>query len=228
MLLEMSEGDAVSPEPVRRMTEGIDKGARRLQTVVDAMLDASLIEVEAFAIHPLPVSLQYVIRQVIGGLEAAAQERHQTITTVGFSSLPDIIGDEARLHQAFRNIITNAIKFTPDDGAIHVRAHLVQEGKAVEISITDTGIGIDPQHQELIFEKFYRVGDLNLHSTGHTKFKGAGPGLGLSIARGIIEAHGGRIWLESEGHDEETCPGSTFYIVLPLDSLRHIQGEISV
>jgi hypothetical protein len=68
----------------------------------------------------------------------------------------------------------------------------------------------------MIFEKFYRVGSADLHSTGTTKFKGAGPGLGLPIAKGVIEGHKGRIWVESQGHDEETCPGSRFHILLPL------------
>jgi signal transduction histidine kinase len=85
----------------------------------------------------------------------------------------------------------------------------------VEITIADTGIGIDPEDQDLIFEKFYRVGSVDLHSTGSTKFKGAGPGLGLPIARGVIAAHGGKVWVESPGHDEIRFPGSTFHIVLP-------------
>jgi signal transduction histidine kinase len=228
MLLEMSQGDSVSPASVKRMTEGIAKGARRLQTVVDAILDVSLIEVDAFAIHPLSISLQYVIKQVIGGLAATIEERQQTITTVGLNDIPDVVADETRLHQAFREIMTNAIKFTPDEGRINVRARLVQQGKVIEIAVSDTGIGIDPQHQELIFEKFYRVGDLNLHSTGQTKFKGAGPGLGLPIARGIFEAHGGRVWVESQSCDEENCPGSTFYIILPVDGPKQAQSEIAI
>jgi len=68
----------------------------------------------------------------------------------------------------------------------------------------------------MIFEKFYRVGSVDLHSTGNIKFKGAGPGLGLPIAKGVIEGHSGRIWVESDGHDEQTCPGSRFHVLLPL------------
>jgi signal transduction histidine kinase len=86
----------------------------------------------------------------------------------------------------------------------------------VEIVVSDTGIGIDPRYHELIFVKFYQTGELALHSTGKTKFKGGGPGLGLAIARGVVEAHQGRIWVESSGHDEENCPGSKFTVVLPV------------
>ena len=109
-----------------------------------------------------------------------------------------------------------------------MQARLIDEGAAVEIAISDSGIGIDAEHHQLIFEKFYRVSELNLHSTGQTKFKGAGPGLGLPISKGIIEAHGGRIWVESSGYDEEKLPGSTFYIVLPVNVPVPALSQIAV
>jgi signal transduction histidine kinase len=181
------------------------------------MLDVSLIEAQAFAVHPCLISPRYIMEQVIDSLSSALQERQQTVTTVGLADLQHIMVDSTRIHQALRNVLINAIKFTPDAGSIEVRARPIENGQAVEIAIADSGIGIDAKHHELIFEKFYRVSDLNLHSTGSTKFKGAGPGLGLPIARGIIEAHGGRIWVESKGYDEEAMPVSTFYIVLPVN-----------
>jgi signal transduction histidine kinase len=117
-------------------------------------------------------------------------------------------------------LIGNAIKYTPDDGNISIQASSVpsrqDRDEYVEVVIADKGIGIDPKYQELIFEKFFRIGDSQLHSTSDTKFKGAGPGLGLHIARGVIEAHGGRIWVESEGEDEQRLPGSRFHIILPV------------
>jgi signal transduction histidine kinase len=121
--------------------------------------------------------------------------------------------DAGRLWQAFNNILENAIKFTPDGGRVTVGTRLLPG--FIEITIADTGIGIALEHQERIFEKFGSVGNIALHSTGKTKFKGGGPGLGLPIARGIIEAHGGKIWVVSPGHDERACPGSTFHIMLP-------------
>jgi signal transduction histidine kinase len=102
------------------------------------------------------------------------------------------------------------------------------QDQSVEIVVSDTGIGIAPEELERIFEKFYRVGDVLLHSTGRTKFKGAGPGLGLTIARGIVEAHGGRIWAESPGYDEETCPGGEFHIVLPVQPRASLFEEEQV
>jgi signal transduction histidine kinase len=85
----------------------------------------------------------------------------------------------------------------------------------IEVTVADTGIGISAEDQATIFEKFGQLGRVDLHSSGKTKFKGGGPGLGLPIARGILEAHGGSIWVQSEGHDEIRNPGSTFHILIP-------------
>jgi signal transduction histidine kinase len=123
-------------------------------------------------------------------------------------------GDSERLYQALWNILTNAVKYTPDDGKITVSGRELPG--FIEITVADTGIGISPDDHDRIFEKFGRTGNPALHSSGKTKFKGGGPGLGLPITKGIIEAHGGAIWVESEDHDEITCPGSTFHILLPL------------
>jgi signal transduction histidine kinase len=86
----------------------------------------------------------------------------------------------------------------------------------VEVLVSDKGIGIDPDQADLVFEKFYRPENPLLHSTDEVGFKGAGPGLGLAIAKGIVEAHGGSIWVESPGRDEKAFPGSTFHVRLPV------------
>ena len=89
----------------------------------------------------------------------------------------------------------------------------------VEIAVRDTGIGLDAEHHGLVFEKFYQVGSVAIHSSGKTTFKGGGPGLGLAIVRGVARAHGGKVWVESSGHDEINYPGSTFYLQLPVQPL---------
>ena len=115
--------------------------------------------------------------------------------------------------QAIQNVISNAIKYTPDGGKITIDGRTLPG--FIEVIVADTGIGISTENQSLIFEKFGQLGRVELHSSGKTKFKGGGPGLGLPIARGILEAHGGSIWVESDGHDEIKCPGSTFHILVP-------------
>jgi signal transduction histidine kinase len=169
-------------------------------------------------------------------LTESVKQRKQSLMVRGVKGLPTIQADLQRLVQAFRNVIVNAIKFTPDGGRIEITASLQPaQGKDgvdhILVSIADTGVGIDPAHLELIFKKFYRTYDPQLHSTGTYKFLGAGPGLGLTIAKGVIESHGGRIWAESERHSIENPPGSSFYILLPTtppqDARRVITFETS-
>ena len=116
-------------------------------------------------------------------------------------------------------MIVNAIKYTPDGGSIFVSARPLDgngSGNFCEIQVRDTGIGIDPANHKIVFEKLYQLGKVELHSSGRTKFKGGGPGLGLAIAAGIVKAHGGKIWVESPGYDEEKLPGSIFFIQIPF------------
>jgi signal transduction histidine kinase len=141
-------------------------------------------------------------------------ERKQTLDIHDFEGSDLMIyGDSERLYQALNNVITNAIKYTPDKGTITLDGRMLPG--FIEVTVSDTGIGISPDDQTLIFDKFGQLGRTDLHSSGKTKFKGGGPGLGLSITRGIIEAHGGTIWVESAGYDEVKLPGSTFHILLP-------------
>jgi hypothetical protein len=117
-------------------------------------------------------------------------------------------------------LIINAIKYTPDGGTVTIStraATMDDDTPCVEIAVKDTGIGLDAEHHELVFEKFYQVGSVALHSSGKTTFKGGGPGLGLAIVRGAVRAHGGKVWVESPGYNEENFPGSTFYLQLPLN-----------
>ena len=122
------------------------------------------------------------------------------------------------MKKALDNVFVNAIKFTPDGGSIFIDARPIQNGHGefCEIRIRDTGIGIDPANHKIVFEKLYQLGKVELHSSGRTKFKGGGPGLGLAISAGIVKAHRGKIWVESPGYDEEKLPGSTFFIQIPL------------
>jgi signal transduction histidine kinase len=121
--------------------------------------------------------------------------------------------DGERLYQALTKIFSNAIKYTPDGGRILIAGRKLTG--FIEVTLTDSGIGIDPEDQTQIFKKFGRIGKADLHSSGKVKYKGGGPGLGLTIAKGIIEAHGGSIWVESTGYDEEQFPGATFHVLLP-------------
>jgi signal transduction histidine kinase len=204
--------------PLRVFVDGLLNGGDRLTEIVDVMLDVSRLDVGAVALHRTPVKISQVIQQAAGEWTLALEERGHTITFDGLETLPTLEGDRDRLQQAFSQLINNSIKYTPDGGRIEVtgEVHAESNGLFMEVTVCDNGIGIDPDDQHKIFDKFYRTGDLMKHSTGKTKFKGAGPGLGLSLVKGIVDAHSGRIWVESPGHDEEACPGSSFHVLLPL------------
>jgi signal transduction histidine kinase len=221
LLMEMSERNLLTPQQTVEITASLRHASQRMGEVIASMLDVSQIDVENMDLSFVETSLASIIKLAIEPFSEAIHKRNLTLVARGLRSLPPIYGDYKRLVQAFEALITNAIKFTPDGGKINVAGEVYEQDaegrpKSVRVIIQDTGIGIDPQHHRLIFEKFYRVGSTALHSTGTTKYKGAGPGLGLPIAKGIIEGHGGRIWVESEGHDEERNPGSAFHVVLPV------------
>ncbi len=199
--------------------EGILKGSQRLHEIVNSMLDLARIENQMLEVRPEVVALSTIAKRVQADYSGFLAERKQEMQLVDLEGLPVIRGDATLLLKVFQNVVINAIKYTPDGGDITISGRLVQDeqlGKCVEILVQDTGIGIDPEHHELIFEKLYSTGEVALHSSGKASFKGGGPGLGLTIARGIVEAHGGRIWADSARHDEESCPGSRFHILLPV------------
>jgi signal transduction histidine kinase len=194
------------------------------------MLDASVIDTNALSLRIEKVSLSHTVALVVNQNMRYFKERNLTVHVGDLNNLPQVEMDRRRLHQILVHLLNNAIKYTPDGGKVFIEGRALPNtrpvggnpigtAKFVEITFRDTGIGIAPEDRERIFEKFYRVGKSTLHSSGKVKFKGAGPGLGLPIARGLVEAHGGRLWVESPGHDEVNCPGSTFHLLLPIRAM---------
>lgn len=199
---------------------GLGKGAKRLHEVVNSMLDVRRVDSGMLRIVSEQVILPNLIDEIVQSLQDEARPtRKLSFVVENTHPIPPITIDPALMQKAIHHIIINAIKYTPDGGkiTIHTRQVVLKNNQpGIEISITDTGIGLDAEHGELIFEKFYQVGPSTLHSSSQIAFKGGGPGLGLAIARGIIQAHNGVVWLESPGYDEVKLPGSTVYIHLPL------------
>lgn len=194
---------------------GISTGIGRLREIINDMIDVSLIDNDMLKLNFQPVWINQLFNIANQELESVITERSQNFVIEDFEGSSEMtFGDPERLYQALRNVLTNAIKYTPDGGTITVDGRKLPG--FVEITVSDTGIGIDEENHEAIFQKFGRLGNVALHSSGKTKFKGGGPGLGLPITRGLIEAHGGSIWVESDGCDEVKCPGSIFHILLPI------------
>jgi signal transduction histidine kinase len=223
---QMLEQDTQNSPELLALAQGILEGSERMTGVVDSMLDVSRIDSNTLFLRKTELSLDLLINKVNRKFESAFEERNIKMSVEGLAGLPLIPADPDMLQKVFYQIIMNAIKFTPDGGSITVSGASLNGSNPpqVQVSIRDTGIGIDSALHHLIFDKFNQTGDVLLHSSGKTKFKGGGPGLGLAIARGIVEAHGGSIWVESPGHDEEKNPGSTFFVRLPVE--RQVEKQV--
>ncbi len=216
ILLSMPDvpGDPEAEGSPRHLLHQVVQATRRLNQVVDDILNVFLIEANKLELSMGPVFLHSLIQSVVRNIRNLGPERQLTFEFEGLETLPMITGDSQRLFQALWHVVSNSVKYTPDGGTIRITGRVVE--RTVHLSVRDTGIGIDPADRERIFDRFCVVEDTMLHHSRKTAFTGGGLGLGLSLARGIIEAHKGRIWIESEGRDEVRLPGTTVHILLPL------------
>ncbi len=203
--------------------EGLSNGFRRMYEIINDMIEVSLIELRSFELNYQQFHLERIILMVADSLDKFYFDRRVDLVIRPLNTEIKTWGDQEKLTRAFSKVLLNALKYTPDGGKVTVSTELTRQDEVsneiagyVEIQIQDSGIGINPIDLDRIFDKFTSTMDASLHSSSKTKFKGGGPGLGLPIAKGIVEAHGGRIWAESTGQDEEKYPGSTFHIELPI------------
>lgn len=197
------------------MLNGIAGGTSRLREIVEDMIDVSMIDLHLLNLHYQPVWIHRLIDIVYYDMETVTKQRNIKLI-IKRDELTDkpTYADSERMYQVISKIISNAIKYTPDGGTITVSSRDLPG--FTDLQVSDSGIGIAPENLSRIFEKFSSMGTVALHSSGKTKFKGGGPGLGLAIAKGIMDAHGGSIWAESPGYDEKSLPGSTFHIMIPM------------
>ncbi|HPS92457.1 MAG TPA: ATP-binding protein [Methanothrix sp.] len=170
--------------------------------LVEDMLDVSRLESKALKINKYLIRVDVIARKALDDLSRLAGLKEQSVSLTIEGELPEVEGDDRRIKQVFNNLLTNAIKYTPKKGKIDVI--ITDETEDIRVSIIDNGIGVAKKDQQRIFEKFYTGSGSSL-----TRESGR-MGLGLAIAKGIIEAHEGRIWVESE-----VGRGSTFIFTLP-------------
>ncbi len=196
----------------QRFLKIIKNNAERLTALINDLLDISRVETGRVRFELRPMQVGDVISDVVNALAGQAEAKHQPLTYKVVGGLPDVMGDRDRLNQIITNLVSNAIRYTPDGGEIEVRAYPV-EG-AVRVDVQDRGIGISPDDLGRIFERFYRADHPLVQEAG-------GTGLGLSIVKMFVEMHRGRIWVESE-QDK----GSTFTFILPVPAQAEEEGQV--
>ncbi|MBN1566143.1 MAG: cyclic nucleotide-binding domain-containing protein [Anaerolineae bacterium] len=207
---------------IEDVLDGITRGTKRLHEIVNGMLDITKIDNELLEVSHVPVLLQSVLTELKREFKDVLEKRNITFHIKQIGEVQYLEGDPSLIHKIFYQLYSNAIKYTPDGGEITTTYWLTEVegmGETMAIVVQDSGVGIDPKYHTLIFEKFFQIGESKFHSSGKTSFKGGGPGLGLALVKGAVEAHGGMVWVESEGYNEETMPGSAFKVLLPVYAL---------
>ncbi len=212
----MLDGAKDDPDEAVRFLEIILKQSDRLNLILDDLLQLSQIESGQVLFRREPVRLHEVVERTLSLIKPLADKKGHTVIVSLPPDLPPAAGDEERLVQVLTNLLDNAVKYTPDHGTIEIAARRVSlswvaaqaptgapEVDMVELSVTDTGLGIPESDRPRVFERFYRVDKARSRELG-------GTGLGLSIVRHIVEAHQGQVWVEGN-----VPTGSRFVVRLP-------------
>lgn len=179
--------------------------ADRLSRLVDDLQELSRVESQAYPLEINDVDISALVRSTIKRLTPNAHQRGVSLIPKLAGEISLIPGDEDRLGQVLTNLVANGIQYTPEGGEVAISVE--KKNGDVQITVSDSGIGIPPEHLTDIFTRFYRV------DKSRSRASGGGSGIGLTIARLLIEAHGGRIWAESEGKGK----GSRFIFTLPAN-----------
>ncbi len=218
-LCSAAQQDAVLSDYI----QGLSTAIARMQAVINEILTISRIITHQIDLALGPVTMSDVVMDALSLYAPAFQERKLKLYFQKQEWAERIQADPDMLRLVLSNLISNAIKFTPDGGAITLR--LQSKPESILISIRDTGVGIDRASHESIFARFSSRQTFEHHTTSKTAFMGGGLGLGLAICKGIVEAHGGQIAVESSGFDPVTLPGSEFRVMLPRDAGKGRQSS---
>lgn len=202
----------ITEEQRREYADILANSAQRLLRLINDLLDLTKLEEGMMKLHTRPIELPKVINSVVDMMTPLALNKKHQLSVMLTEQLPLVIADPDRLAQVLTNLLSNAIKFTPEGGHITISTKLVEQDRAqgtkffVQVSIADTGPGIPPEDLGRIFEKYQQV-----ETTAKWTYGIKGTGLGLPLAKMLVEAHGGKIWVESE-----LGKGSVFHFTLPV------------
>lgn len=196
----LEDGALEDPAAARTFISQLHAEVDALTQLVRELLELSRIESGQSQVQPVPTDLLPVLRAAVERFEPLARRAGLALRMAEPATLPPVLADAERIHQVLANLLHNAIKFTPPGGWVELRAAVTPA--ELVVSVADSGVGIPPENLDRVFERFYK--------TDRSR-SGGGTGLGLAIAKHLVQAHGGRIWAESDG-----AHGSTFSFTLPL------------
>jgi PAS domain S-box-containing protein len=185
----------------------IERNAQSQARLIEDLLDVSRFAVGGVRLDLQPTDIVPVVRAALDAVEPAAQARNVRVESSVPSQQIHVVADPERLQQIVRNLLANAVKFTPEGGRVEVG--LSSASPSVELRVTDTGLGIDPAHLQTVFEPFWQADSTQTRAHG-------GLGLGLAIVRYLVEAHGGTVRAESSGEGQ----GASFVVSLPAPSVQ--------
>ncbi len=211
-------------EMLRTLVKGLQDSIRRMETIINEIVTVNRIMNNQVDLSIGPINPAQVAEKVIANVQDTLKIRPVNIHFDKASWPTKMRGDSDMLELMLQNLLNNAIKYTPDHGNIYMTAQADEQ--SLRISIKDKGIGVAKEEQSRIFERFHTAGDTQLHSTSKTAFRGGGLGLGLAVCKGIAEAHGGKIWVESPGFDPDKLPGSEFIVVLPVTAVYNKPNKL--
>ncbi|HEX2906040.1 MAG TPA: hybrid sensor histidine kinase/response regulator [Phototrophicaceae bacterium] len=198
------------------LMKGLQDGIKRMQDIINEILTISRIITNQIDLSIGLMNPGAIAERVVENLQDVLRVRPIQVHFDRRVWPEKMRGDAELLTLALTNIMNNAVKYTPDGGHIFLTASSTEQ--TIRISVKDTGIGVAKEEQVRIFERFHTAGDTQLHSTSKVAFRGGGRGLGLAISKGIVDAHAGRIWVESPGYDPDKLPGSEFIMELPMNT----------
>jgi signal transduction histidine kinase len=214
ILLDGLGGDLTSKQ--REYLDITLRNTNQLKMMIGDLLDATRLQVSKLVIEPQRLSLLDVVPEILQTMVLNADAKHLVLSANLCGFLPPVQADPYRIRQILGNLIDNAIKFTPEHGEVHVRASVYEvDPTFLYVAVRDTGIGISPEATGMVFDRLYQEANA-------VEASRKGLGLGLYICRELVEAHGGRIWVESEIEQ-----GSTFFFTLPAVSLAQLLLPLS-
>jgi signal transduction histidine kinase len=222
----------------RQVLGAVYEGGRRLESIVQDLLEAARIESQSLYLEREPVDLPALLAEIGRIFRPVFEQRNLAFRVHNCHAPHELSGDTHHLRKTFQRLLENAVKFTPEGGEIEIRMAIrdsfelkplepalrpfsasffrnLTAERLLQVTVRDSGVGIDPEEQLRVFDRFYEVGSITEHFTSRTRFGGKGVGLGLSLVKGMVEAHGGMVWVESAG-TTGAAGGSAFHVLLPL------------